>query len=94
METPPWWLRLSDARLQKISQMVREVRMERKWRSIRTSPVGERMKRDWIMVSVGGCRCVSDDSFSTLSTTLTNNVKEVRRMKIDDPMADGPKASG
>ena len=25
--------------------------MERKWRSIRTSPVGERMKRDWIIAS-------------------------------------------
>ncbi len=25
--------------------------MERKWRSIRTSPVGERMKRDWIIAN-------------------------------------------
>jgi hypothetical protein len=29
--------------------------VERKWRSIRTSPVGERMKRDWIITSNSVC---------------------------------------
>jgi len=49
VDTPPWWLRDSEARDQKMSQTVREV-TPRKWRSMRTSPVGERMKRDWIIV--------------------------------------------
>ena len=48
-DIPPWWLIDSDAFSQKVSQTVRSVTTPRKWRSIRTSPVGLRMKSDCIM---------------------------------------------
>lgn len=50
VDKPPWCEIPFDALSQKKSQTDREMVVPRKWRSIKTSPVGDNINIDWIMM--------------------------------------------